>query len=103
METEEEWQFINKEIQKRCMARPIEWYIGLRKMGQEWKWVNGRSLTITKWQDRQPSGDGNVTVMTKDYPPSTQGLFNDLSELSRRASICEILKGNTITEREDEE
>ncbi|XP_078352793.1 uncharacterized protein LOC144637605 [Oculina patagonica] len=92
METEEEWQFVNEEIQKRCIAKPRVWHIGLTKIGANWTWVNGRPLTISKWQDGQPSGDGNVTVMSKDIPQNTQGLLNDLSENSIRAFICEMPK-----------
>ncbi|XP_078354170.1 uncharacterized protein LOC144638790 isoform X2 [Oculina patagonica] len=92
METEKEWQFINEEIQKRCIAKPREWHIGLTKIGANWTWVNGRPLTISKWQGGQPSGNGNVTVMSKDIPQNTQGLLNDLSENSIRAFICEMPK-----------
>ncbi|KAL9951704.1 hypothetical protein ACROYT_G044426 [Oculina patagonica] len=88
METEEEWQFVNEEIQKRCIAKPRVWHIGLTKMGANWTWVNGRPLTISKWKDGQPSGDGNVTGMSKN----AQGLFNDLSENTIGAFICEMPK-----------
>ena len=97
METEKEWQFINKEIQKR--TTPTKWYIGLENMGQEWKWVNGRPLTISKWRDEEPSGHGNVGEIVKGYRPNTQGLFNDLPGSNGRVSICEILKGNAIIDR----
>ena len=99
METEKEWQFISKEIQRRTTS--THWYIGLTKMGQEWKWVTGGPLTISKWQDKEPSGDGNVTEMAKEYRPNKQGLFNAVPDLERRASICEILKGNAIRDREN--
>lgn len=98
METEKEWQFINKEIQKRATTR--RWYIGLTNMRQEWKWVNGRPLTISRWNDGEPSGDGNVAIMLNKR--KAQGLFNDLSKYTTIASICEILKGNSIRDREDE-
>ena len=100
METEKEWQFINKEIQKR--VTPTAWYIGLTNMGQEWKWVSGRPLTIGKWQDEEPNGDGHVVEIAKEYRPNEQGLFNDVPEFWRRASICEIIKGNAIRDREDD-
>lgn len=93
METEAEWQFVNSEIQTINLAGYNEWHIGLKKQGQQWMWVSGKPLTIAKWQRHQPSGDGDVTVMAKDYPAGTQGLFNDLSELSRKAYICEIPHG----------
>ncbi len=95
METEEEWQFINEEIQKRCSAK--EWHIGLKQMGENWtEWVNGRPLTISKWQGGKPYGDGNVAAMSKDYPPTTQGLFNDLPGHRFKAFICEMPNGKTI-------
>ena len=75
------------------MGKPNEWHIGLKKVGQNWKWVNGKSLKINKWQLLQPSDDGDVVVMSKDWPPTTQGLFNDLPASVKRAFICEIPKG----------
>ena len=65
-------------------------------MGDDWQWVNGSPLTISKWQRGQPSGDGNVAVMSKDWLPTTQGLFNDLANYHKRAYICEKPKGNRI-------
>ena len=100
IETEKEWQFINTEIQKLCIGVPNEWHIGLHKVGDVWKWVNGKPLTISKWQNNQPSGDGDVAVMSKDFPPTKQGLFNDLEDRLYRAYICEMPKGkNTRNER----
>lgn len=98
MEEEEEWQFVNTEIQKRTIPKPMEYHIGLLKEEGVWKWVNGQPLTIDKWQKiepdyRQPSGDGDVAVMSKDYPEFTQGLFNDLAKHNKRPFICEIPKG----------
>ena len=96
METEKEWQFINKEIQKLNIDEPHEWHIGLKKVGDDWQWVNGEPLTINKWQAGQPSGDGDFTVMSKDWPPPTQGLFNDLANYHKRAYICEFLIGKRM-------
>ena len=92
IETEEEWQYINSELQRRCIGEPNEWYIGLKKDDQgDWKWVNGKPLTIGKWQEGQPSGDGDVAVISKDYPLKSQGLFNDLDgDRWYRAFVCEI-------------
>ena len=59
-----------------------------------WKWFNSQSLTISKWQAGQPSGDGNVAVMTKGSS-STKGLFKNLTDQPHKAFICEIPKGNT--------
>ncbi|KAL9972703.1 hypothetical protein ACROYT_G019063 [Oculina patagonica] len=97
IETEDEWQYINDEIQKLCIGLPNEWHIGLKKDDQGvWKWINGSPLTISKWQttEGEPSGDGNVAVMSKDYPPTKKGLFNDLKATHHRAFICEIPKAS---------
>ena len=97
IETEEEWQFINAEIQKLTICEPNEWHIGLKKVGvRDWQWVNGRPLMINKWQRRQPDGDGDFTVMSKDYPSESQGLFNDLANYHKRAYICEFPKGKMM-------
>ena len=99
IETEAEWEYLNREIQKLCIGVPNEWHIGLKKNDDGvWKWVNGSPLTIEKWQvtHGEPSGDGNVTVMSKDYPPTKQGLFNDLANWHKRAFICEMPKGKAI-------
>ncbi|CAH3166478.1 unnamed protein product [Pocillopora meandrina] len=94
IETEAEWSFLNDEIQKRCIGQPNEWHIGLNKVGEVWKWVNNSPLTIDKWQTThgEPSGDGNKAVMSKDYPPTKKGLFNDLPNWIKRAYICELPK-----------
>lgn len=63
METEKEWWFINKEIQNRNIAEPQEWHFGLKKEEADWKWVSGQPLTINKWQEGPPSGNGNVVIM----------------------------------------
>lgn len=96
IETEEEWQFINAEIQKLTICEPNEWHIGLMKVGDDWQWVNGKPLTINKWQDGQPDGDGYFAVMSKDYPVGSQGLFNDLANFNLRAYICEFPKGKRM-------
>ena len=96
IETEKEWQFINSEIQKLSIDEPHEWHIGLKKVGDDWQWVNGEPLTINKWQAGQPSGDGDFTVMSKDYPLGSQGLFNDLANYHKRAYICELPIGKRM-------
>ena len=97
METEDEWEFINNEIQEITLPGENEWHIGLQKQG-DWTWVSGQSLTIEKWQRGQPSGDGKKAAMSKDYPTGSQGLFNDLPAFIPRAYICEIPKGKMINE-----
>ena len=76
------------------MRAIAEWHIGLKKEQTVWKWVNSQSLTISKWQAGQPSGDGNVAVMTKGSS-STKGQFKNLADQPHKAFICEIPKGNT--------
>ena len=95
METEAEWNFINSEIQQITLPGVNEWHIGLIKQGT-WKWVSGKPLTIEKWQRYEPSGDGNVAVMSKDYPPGSQGLFNDLKGIYSKPFICEMTSGKII-------
>ena len=100
METEAEWKFINREIQKLTISGRLsginEWHIGLKKQAGTWKWVNGRPLTIAKWQPNRPDGDGDVAVISKDHPPGSQGLFNDLHYINHRAFICELTFGKRI-------
>ncbi|KAL9963149.1 hypothetical protein ACROYT_G032324 [Oculina patagonica] len=97
IETLAEWQFINGEIQKKSIGGPNEWHIGLNKVGGVWKWINDSPFTLaSKWQTSkgQPNGDGNVAVISKDYPPTHQGEFNDLPRTVKRAFICELPKGS---------
>ena len=92
METEAEWKFINDEIQQITLPGANDWHIGLTKQ-VTWQWVSGKPLTIEKWQRYEPSGDGIVAVMTKDYPPGSRGLFKDLNGLFSKAFICELPTG----------
>jgi len=93
METEAEWQFVNKEIQKITIPDgDNEWHIGLKNQ-ETWQWISGEQLEIDKWQSRQPSGDGNVAAMSKDFPPGSEGLFNDLDDVSSKPFICELPLG----------
>lgn len=92
METEDEWEYINKEIQKRSAAS--EWHIGLRKQGNKWTWVSGEPLTIAdKWQDNEPVSGRNHAVMSKDNPPGNQGLFRGQRGGVNTPYICEFQKG----------
>ena len=77
-----------------------EWRIGLIKTKKKsWKWVNGESLRIKKWQPRQPSRDGNFVVMAKNWPPGYRGLFNDLPNWMKRPFICEVPKGKKASKK----
>jgi hypothetical protein len=93
METEEEWAFINSQIQRSTY---LEWYISLRNEKREWKWISNHSLTLDKWQRHEPSDDGDCVVMAKRWPLNERGLFNDLPCPLRRAYICEYSDGNYL-------
>ena len=84
-------------IQQITLPGVNEWHIGLQKQGV-WNWVSGSPLTITKWQTNEPSGDGNVVVMSKNYPAGSRGLFNDFSGQFSRPFICELPSGKRINE-----
>ena len=91
IETEEEWQFINDEIQKRITSNAIAWHIGLWKRYGDWTWSSGKKLSISKWQDSQPDGKDNYAEISKNG-----GLFNGISRDDKNAFICEM-PGGKIT------
>ena len=91
IETEEEWQFINREIQKRGTWSASAWHIGLEKIGGVWTWLSGEQLNISKWRDSEPGGDDKWAEITKNG-----GLFNSISKHSENAYICET-PGGKIT------
>ena len=91
IETEEEWQFINREIQKRGTSNASAWHIGLEKKGGVWTWLSGEQLNISKWRDSEQGGDDKRAEITKNG-----GLFNSISTFSRNAYICET-PGGKIT------
>ena len=91
IETKEEWQFINREIQKRGTWNASAWHIGLEKKGGVWTWLSGKRLKISKWQDSEPGGDDIKAEITKNG-----GLFNGISKQSQNAYICET-PGGKIT------
>ena len=93
IETEEEWQFINDEIQKRGTWNNSAWHIGLVK-GYEgsWTWFSGEKLSISKWQDSQPDGNDYYAEISKNG-----GLFNGISRGDKNAFICEMPGGGKIT------
>ena len=91
IETEEEWQFINDEIQKRGTWNTSAWHIGLWKIGGVWSWLSGEQLNISKWRDSEPDGNDDYAEISK-----SGGLFNGISENNENAYICEI-PGGKIT------
>ena len=84
IETEEEWKFINREIQKRGTSNASAWHIGLEMKDGVWTWLSGEQLNISKWRDSELGGDDKRAEITKNG-----GLFNSISSRSRNAYICE--------------
>ena len=91
IETEEEWQFISHEIQKRGTSNTSAWHIGLEKNRGVWTWESGEKLNISKWRDSQPDGNDNYAEISKNG-----GLFNGISLGDKNAFICEM-PGGKIT------
>ena len=91
IETEEEWQFISNEIQKRGTGNTSVWHIGLWKIGGVWTWLSGKQLNISKWRDSEPDGNDDYAEISK-----SGGLFNGISENDENAYICEIPGGKII-------
>ena len=91
IETEEEWQFIKYEIEKRDTWKTGAWHIGLWKIGGVWTWLSGEKLNISKWRDSEPDGNHDYSEISKNG-----GLFNGISPNDENAYICEI-PGGKIT------
>ena len=91
IETQEEWQFISHEIQKRGTSNTSAWHIGLSKIGGVWTWESGEKLNISKWRDSQPDGNDNFAEISQNG-----GLFNGISWSVENAFICEM-PGGKIT------
>ena len=88
IESEEEWQFINHEIQNRSSWNTSAWHIGLRKTAQIWTWESGARLNIWKWRDS----------ITKNRRPRAEiskngSLFNSIFWNDSNAFICEMPGG----------
>jgi len=75
METEGEWEFINKEIQTRNSSKGSEWHIGLYRnlTTRKWTWINGKTVTINKWQRDKPQDSDFYTVMAKESLDGVKG------------------------------
>ena len=97
IETEEEWKFINREIQKRGTSNASAWHIGLEKKGGVWTWLSGEQLNISKWRNFEPGRDSELGGDDKRAKISkNRGLFSSISMYSRNAYICET-PGGKIT------
>ena len=84
IETEEEWQFINNEIQKHGTWNTNAWDIGLHQIDRVWTWLSGERLNISK-------GDYKKAEISKN-----EGLFNASSWYDENKYIGE-LPGSNIT------
>ena len=95
IETEEEWNFINNEIQRQSTTNYDKiWSIGLTQKAGNWTWVNGRTLTICKWGQREPSGQHDAASMR--FSNGEWGVFSSVNRTrwgDLHAYICEISKG----------
>ena len=91
IETEEEWQFISNEIQKRGTRNASAWHIGLWKTGGVWTWLSGEQLNISKWRDSELDGNDDYAEISRNG-----GLFNGISRNDKNAYICEIPGGKII-------
>ena len=91
IETEEEWQFLNDEIQKRGTWNTSAWHIGLWKIGGVWSWLSGEQLNISKWRDSEPDDTDDYAEISRNG-----GLFNGISRNDKNAYICEIPGGKII-------
>ena len=88
IESEEEWQFINHEIQNRSSWNTSAWHIGLREKAKNWTWESGARLNIWKWRDS----------ITKNIRPRAEiskngSLFNSIFWNDSNAFICEMPEG----------
>ena len=100
IETEEEWNFINDQIQRRNTTYyKNKWSIGLTKKAGNWTWVNGRPLTICKWEQGEPRGEHDAAFMYKRSSNGEQGVFGGVNGISigyGHGYICEISEGKLL-------
>lgn len=89
METEGEWAYVNKQIQKMKSPPGNEWHIGLMVIDGQWKWVSGVPLRINHWRPGQPASDGPYVAMGKKMSTGELGTFNDVPRWLPRGYICE--------------
>ena len=100
IETEEEWNFINNEIQMRNTSNyDNRWSIGLRKEAGNWTWVSGRPLTICKWGEGERKGEHDAAFMYKLNSNDERGVFGSVNRWGQgdpHAYICEISEGKSF-------
>ena len=95
IESLSEWAFVNNTIQT---METTEYFIGLRKdqKSGEWRWISDNTTVNASkgtfpWAKNQPSGDGDCTIVYKNYLGNF-GKYNDLKCTGKFRSagyICE--------------
>ena len=104
IESLSEWAFVNNTIQT---METTEYFIGLRKdqKSGEWRWISDNTTVNASegtfpWAKSQPSGDGDCTVVYRNYSKNF-GKYNDL-KCTRQSKtfgyICESHAENSGTE-----
>ena len=66
----------------------------LRKKGENWTWVNGKLVNMSKWAG-EPKCEGTVAHICKPFINGDQGLFFGTNGSEKLAYIFETLKGKT--------
>ena len=94
METEREWQFITDEIRKLDIEHN-EWHIGLFNVSGNWTWINGKPLTLSKWQKNEPGPEDLYGLIHKNFPSGSYGTFSSNTGIVHRGYICEQETGKT--------
>ena len=83
---------VDDSINSKIKTSKYEWYIGLRKIDNQWKWVNGKPLKWNQngkwpWHRGEPRGDGNVVKMWNSHG---ENLFDNVPRTYRKLGyICE--------------
>ena len=95
IETEQEWEFIKNAIQNRGGSKYGEWFIGLEMniTTRNWTWVNGKPLTINKWEKTSPAPNDFYGLINEEFPTGFTGSFSTVKENVHRGWICEKESG----------
>ena len=104
IETEEEWNFINDEIQRRNTTNyDNKWSIGLTKkrpgigagwVEERWLFANGEK-GICKWGKGKPRGEYEGTFIYKQFNNGERGVFGSDNSAILRAAY-RISKGKFL-------
>ena len=80
LETEEKWEFIEKRVKYRTDVPHHEWHIGLYKnrTSGSWTWINGKILTLKKWQKDNPVKNQYDAVIAINRPSGSNGSFKSI-------------------------